>query len=400
MKKQTKIITITAILLLIIIAITSFFIFESRKTKTIVFFDLNEKEVESIKAEIHKITSAENFEYISIQEDFKKVKSAKPSLIFVKSGVNLQKAINMANKKASINVNESNISEITSSIRSSIPMIEGKISAIPLLTSHMEIDIDLVAYRNSGMSKIDSWEDIEAFARIQKRYNDFPIIFAGKDAKFTLDMFGAMTEAFSGVEEYYNAVKIINDNSEKKFNSTKVARLLAESNDSPFNKSFRYLKNLIDEGLIDKNVFSLTKKDVKAYIKARLSNVVFMTLDEHRNLDNNVIGRFSSIYFPSLNTANNRRFTAPETFAVPLTNKYGIKNIVSELSKTAYQEELSRATGFAPVLNHCKTPDKQADDVRYWIAATNAPLAGLSNEINITKEQQQQLLAELVLYLK
>ena len=38
------------------------------------------------------------------------------------------------------------------------------------------------------------------------------------------------------------------------------------------------------------------------------------------------------------------------------------------------QEKLCAQTGFAPVLAQCKTVDRQADDARYWVAATNPPL--------------------------
>ena len=55
------------------------------------------------------------------------------------------------------------------------------------------------------------------------------------------------------------------------------------------------------------------------------------------------------------------------------------------------QEKLCAQTGFAPVLAQCKTVDRQADDARYWVAATNPPLQGLSRDITLTAEQKEDL---------
>ena len=71
------------------------------------------------------------------------------------------------------------------------------------------------------------------------------------------------------------------------------------------------------------------------------------------------------------------------------------ETLVSHLVQKEYQEDLSRASGLAPVLAQCRTPDKQADDARYWIAATTAPLAGLSSEVYLSKEQKTKLSAEI-----
>ena len=61
---------------------------------------------------------------------------------------------------------------------------------------------------------------------------------------------------------------------------------------------------------------------------------------------------------------------------------------------------MSRATGLAPVFAQCRTPDRQADDVRYWVAATNAPLAGLSREVALSKKQKDELAQDLAAKIK
>ncbi|MDE7140993.1 MAG: hypothetical protein K2O09_09630, partial [Treponemataceae bacterium] len=69
--------------------------------------------------------------------------------------------------------------------------------------------------------------------------------------------------------------------------------------------------------------------------------------------------------------------------------------LARQLMTADTQENLSHMTGLAPVLAQCPTPDQQADDARYWVAATNAPLAGLSREAALSDAQWQELSAVL-----
>ena len=47
------------------------------------------------------------------------------------------------------------------------------------------------------------------------------------------------------------------------------------------------------------------------------------------------------------------------------------------------------------ILANCRTPDQQANDARFWIAATNAPLAGLGHEAELSKEDLAKLADEI-----
>ena len=40
-------------------------------------------------------------------------------------------------------------------------------------------------------------------------------------------------------------------------------------------------------------------------------------------------------------------------------------------------------------------PDQQADDTRYWVAATNAPVAGLGHEANLSAQELSRLADEI-----
>ncbi len=407
-KKNQKILIIAPAVMVLFILLFAFIKNIKGSKTTIAFYNLNEREANGLQEEIIRLSGEKAFSFARLEgedgfkekhadrEFKKKLQEVNASLVFVKSDFLAQSAASFAKKKSEIKESELNIDGMTTSIRAAVKKNARGVTAVPLLTDNLEIDIDFSAFRNSGMKAISTWKDIEDFAIFQKRYVDYPIVFAGKDEKLTLDIFGALTEAFDGTEEYERAVEIISENSGKSFNAPKVAELLAAKKSGPLYQSVRYISKLYKSGLLHPNTFTLSKTDIKAYAKARIASVVFMTLDDHRDFDTNVISRYSSIYFPSDSPASKRNFSAPLTYAIVLENNSSIKNLVSRLTQNDSEERLSLSTGLAPVLARCHTPDKQSDDVRYWVAATNTPLSGLSSDSKLTKLQQKQLAAELV----
>ena len=120
-----------------------------------------------------------------------------------------------------------------------------------------------------------------------------------------------------------------------------------------------------------------------------------MSLEDHRAASQKTISRYTSIYFPSEHGANARVFTGKTYYAIPMVKSAKAASLLSEIVTPETQEALSRATGVAPVLAQCRVPDKQADDARYWIAATTVPLPGLSNETYLSKQQKASLAAEI-----
>ena len=324
----------------------------------------------------------------------------KPDLLFTVSGNSVKTAAEEASKKAA--VSENSLQKMTSSIKMSAIRGEnpGTVSALPLLTGNFEISINTSSFRTSGMNAIATWSDIERFLKIQKKKLDYPVIFAGKDSDLMLDFLGALTEAFDGVAEYKKAVEIIEHAKNKKWKVSEVAEQLCGSYNAPLYASAKQLSKWYNAGLLNRDVFNLSQKDVNAFLQARLATMVFMPLSQHRTVENRTIERFSTIYFPSEKAPGERSFTAEIIYAVPQKKNRLNTLLIEYLNSDSGQEDLSRATGLAPVFAQCRTPDRQADDVRYWVAATNAPLAGLSREVALSKKQKDELARELAAKIK
>lgn len=375
----------------------------SGKKNTIAIWGLENPQSLAVKSEIEKISKEQNLALeVQILDGEKSLSSQlllQPKILAVitTKGYGTETAEHKASKKSALPADFT--FEMTSSMRAAAKITENargenEISVIPLLSDNLEIDISTQAFRTSGMKAISTWSDIENFSRIQKRKIEFPLVFAGADGKFFLDLLGGLAEAFDGQDSYKKAREVLKNAAEKRFNAAKIADELAENPDSPLITSVRNLKNWQKNGLLNPSTFALSKKDVNAFVSNGLASGFFMSLSDHRNFGSK-ISNYSSIYLPSENNAAARFFTSATVCAVPLKKSKSVEKLVKTLVSQEGQENLSRATGLAPVLAHCRTPDKQADDVRYWIAATNTPNAGLGNEIFFTTAQYRQLAKEL-----
>ena len=159
----------------------------------------------------------------------------------------------------------------------------------------------------------------------------------------------------------------------------------------PLYDALQFLRTWVQERLIAADSFNMDKQTVGAFMQNNLASVVIMSLADHRSINHDAIEPFVSVYFPSELSADRRHFIAPVFYAVPFSKNAKGMALIAKLISPESQESLSYATGLAPVLARCRTPDKQADDARYWIAATNEPLPGLSRETTLSDEQLQSL---------
>ncbi|MBQ8013857.1 MAG: hypothetical protein IJ257_05630 [Treponema sp.] len=393
-----KIFFCSAVILALLVTAGLIFILSPSKHYTVAFYKIPDQQKQGITSTLEKIASEKKItlKYITYDSE-KSLKSQlpiakKPQLLFTLGGRPLEDALEKVSSKTKI---QAELTQgLTSSMKSAIKREEDNIKALPLLSSHLEVDIDLNEFRNSDIKQINTWKDVERFMNEQKKRKEAPMIFAGGNSALMLDIMGAFAESIDGVSSYNQAVKILKDN-EKNFNPVRTAIKLCDEPDSPLATTVEQLKNWYQKGLLHPGIFSFQNSDVEAFASSRFSSVLFMTLESHRAARQNTISRFTSIYLPSEHSPNSRIFTGNIYYAIPLSKSKNSTLILKELMSPACQESLSRSTGLAPVLAQCRTPDKQADDARYWIAATEAPLPGLSNEIYLTKEQKNALASEI-----
>lgn len=324
------------------------------------------------------------------------VNNKKYDIIITPDGASLNHAIAIANNKSSLN--QSVTQEMFSTMKNKAHYNKNNVTALPLIIDHLEIDIDKQSFLDSGMKNINSWDDIEQFCILQQEYINNPMIFAGNNTIFFFDFIGALCEAHSGYDSYIKSVNIINSDEFKdnNFNEKELYNTLFVSDGAPLKETEAVLKQYYSNNFIGKITKDYVNYDIDVMAQDRRGRVIFTTLSDHRSFNASGISRYSSIYFPSNIAANNRHFTANVTFAVPVQNKEAVNIILKEIVSQAVQTELGRKTGLATVLANCRTPDKQADDVRYWVSATEPPLAGLGHDADLRIDQLDLLRNEIL----
>ena len=142
------------------------------------------------------------------------------------------------------------------------------------------------------------------------------------------------------------------------------------------------LKNMISEGLLHTSTLNLSMEDFQFQLNNKMCAAAFLRLSDHRQISRSVIEDYTTIYCPEIQKADagrdaDRTFSAPKIAAVKLKNNRRADNVLVRLSNTN-QTELCSYSGLAPVQRECQVPDHQADDVRYWLAASKGPVLPLA----------------------
>lgn len=378
------------VLVSILFFIFIFLAFFCFKKQSVFFYNLADKEISAIQNVLQK--NEYNYKVldsnIPLSQHLKNFR--KPVLLFTTSNIELTKETKNAK---SIRIKEHLINNFTSSIRSSLTKFSDKqFATIPILSNHYEILVNLDLYRKSGIKSVFNWNDIEKYATVSNKNHNSKIAFAGSDSTQVLNLFGALTEALVGYKAYNEAKDIINKNIlSSNYNLNETVIQLTKTEDCPLYAATNLLSKWNHNNLLHKSSFSSSISDIEALMSQDLVSLTFMTLSDHRTIERSIIEKYTSIYFPSNKSATTRYFSAPIIYAIPFKNNKKTTETINSLLQKNTQEKLSLQSGLAPILTECKTPDRQADDARYWIAATNSPLSGLSNDIFATKEQKDEL---------
>lgn len=393
-----SIILIISAFLLILFSALILLVSISSKKPVAAFYGISERNQKQIVSVLQTTHTRKNkkslpFEIVSLDSSISLEralkKSKKADLLFIEGGLNKNYAEKLSEKKSG-GISVSLLNGMTSSIKQLVEEKKQKIYSVPLLIDNYELDVNLEKFYASNIKQLNVLSDLEKLAKVTKSSTPSPIVFAGADDERLINFFGALIEAVSGSETLNSArTKISNKIAEGKVSQNDFYDLLTGLTGSrgELNDTFKILKNWQNQGLLPKNITSITTKDITAFLQADLSTAAFMTLSDHREIERDIISNYSSVYYPAVQQNIPRSFTSPVIFAVPLSKDKVSQKAVYKLSDEL-QTKLSAATGLAPVQANCPVPDVQADNVRYWVAASGTPVTPLAQSLFVSKQQQ------------
>lgn len=393
-----SIILIISAFLLILFSALILLVSISSKKPVAAFYGISERNQKQIVSVLQTTHTRKNkkslpFEIVSLDSSISLEralkKSKKADLLFIEGGLNKNYAEKLSEKKSG-GISVSLLNGMTSSIKQLVEEKKQKIYSVPLLIDNYELDVNLEKFYASNIKQLNVLSDLEKLAKVTKSSTPSPIVFAGADDERLINFFGALIEAVSGSETLNSArTKISNKIAEGKVSQNDFYDILTGLTGSrgELNDTFKILKNWQNQGLLPKNITSITTKDISAFLQADLSTAAFMTLSDHREIERDIISNYSSVYYPAVQQNVPRSFTSPVIFAVPLSKDKVSQKAVYKLSDEL-QTKLSAATGLAPVQANCPVPDVQADNVRYWVAASGTPVTPFAQSLFVSKQQQ------------
>lgn len=267
----------------------------------------------------------------------------KPDLLICPAGYAANQAINLAQiNKAGVSMEH--LSQMPSFVADSASIKDKKVFALPLLIDHYELAI------NRGKD------------------GNPQLLLAGGNPQILMAFVGAIAESQFGLEA---AKELILDCQEHKAQDIPLIHEIA-----------KILANAITQGYLPQQALNMNQEELIFYIEKSSPNHVFMPLSFHRLLPFEPLKKYDSYFLPS-SKQTIRALTAPVYYGIPLSGKKKeistLEGLFAQLTSIEGQGFLSQATGLAPTHASAPTPDVQADDVRYWVAATNLPLPALSD---------------------
>ena len=354
------------------------------------FYGLPEKTVDAITQVLNSTYQRKNkksapFEYVVLDSE-KSLEYAlkgqrKPDILFMYSGENANYAAKIASKRKT-GLDSSILNKMTNSVKGTAILSKNLVTGVPLLSDNYEIAFNMAKAKSSGIDNVLVWSEIQTLAQKTKSSTMAPIIFPAADDIDFVNFMGALLESVSGIDAYNRVVEKIQVNLKTGKTSTQsFQNLVTEmfSIDGEFYETGKMIQEWKKYELLPKNFLQLSNRDVKAFMASpdSLTTVAFMTLSQHRTFDHEVISKYDTSFIPSVVPNIERTFTSPTVLAIPLSKNKYCKKGIQELAG-AKQSSLSSLSGLAPVVRDAGIPDKQADDARWYVAASNTPVAGLA----------------------
>ena len=403
MKIQKRLLIICITVLVLTVGLFLIGLIKSNGTcKKVAFYNIPEdhkvsiiKELEYSLSKTVDIIELDSSIPMSMQE--KKLKGV--SLIFAISDSDNQ---NFALKNKKILPISQNFTEnMAISIKSAIKQKNGKPAYIPFLYDMYQMDVNYNMYKNTSMPQINEWKDLIQVAEEELPVSPSPVIFTCTSDKEFLNIFGQLFEVFANFPAYEKFYNELYENFQKdmssNFNTSFCADFIKDKMESDYDlkNTCSLLKEMINSGVINSQVLNFSENDTMFFCNNDLAGIVMFKLSDHRKISRETIGHYKSIYFPSRFMNDERKFASNEYSIMMLKNNRETQKVILDFTDNL-QYELCVSTGLAPVQKNCKTPDHQADDVRFWLAASSGPLLPLSSAI--PEGKTQETIANLLRY--
>lgn len=356
---------------------------------TVAFYKLDEKTVEALKSEISSIKKENGKELKFVYEildpavpmSSQKI-AKKAAIIFAALDADVEEYAKTSSKV--IAQKESVIVNTPSTTKETAIMGKKGVLAVPLLYDFYIVDINRGMFEQSELKTLAVIDDLKAFAKWSSENKDAPLMFPGKEDDGMVDFLGAYTEAVYGSavleaagEKLYQAFKSDYKAKDEKYTSLNQVseELIAEG--GLLNPALKEIRQMVSDKSISGTSFYMNETDFVFFMEGAYVCAMGNNLSQHRLIEHKKANVYSSVYFPGKSLNSDRKFQALSYCALSQSKDKDVSTVINLLASSR-QSNLSLKTGLTPVDSSCSAQDRQSDDVRYWLAASEGPVKPLS----------------------
>ena len=258
---------------------------------------------------------------------------------------------------------------------------------LPFLFDFYQIDVNLPLYQQSQMEAVEVWDHLAEACYREIPFTKNPFVLPLGDDASLLTTFGIFAEALSSYQLYDQMLEEF-ENAQTDDTIETILKKYSEK-DSCLDSVINELSSMIRSGIIPKASLKMNSENVTFLMDNDLCGMSLLKLSEHRQLSKDTSKHVSCIYCPSKNFTPERKFATEQiSLALLQENTFG-KKLVKALVAD-FQGDLATKSGLAPVQKNCTVPDHQADDVRFWLAASKGPVMPFAQ---IFKSDQERKIA-------
>jgi ABC-type glycerol-3-phosphate transport system substrate-binding protein len=235
------------------------------------------------------------------------------------------------------------------------------IYGLPILLDHFEIAYNWKMFQDAGQKNPETLDSLKASAKAIKKPSVWPIVCAGGQDTDLLMLVGSLTETLGSTKDWEALTEALSEG--------KTFREILK--ETPLKKTLQELLQWRKEGLIHPEWYTMTDKDVLAFIENNYTGIIFMPLSTHRTIPASLLVKYNSIPMPPAGIHTERSFTLPVLLGI--VSAAGKKDIqaqsfLAHLVDAEAQARECMRTGLAPVNSTADAPDKQSNDVRFFAA--------------------------------
>ena len=255
--------------------------------------------------------------------------------------------------------------DIPAKILEVIPSSLQNKKCVPVVLDNCELAYSKSVVEKTGGNMPSNFPLFLKYISDSRSYVFSPFFCNGADDRVFTAFIGNIIEAIGGVKAY----KMFVDEIRKGSDFDTIMDLELTDGQLTLRKVLDSLKEWPDSGFTHPNWYSAYGNDLLYFAQEDHVAVFYTYLHEHRKIQYDVISKFEAFIMPPASSTVEYGVMAPAVSVMLFSDNSNAKRYVQELFTQEAQEELSTKTKLAPVHLRAQAYDKQADDVRYWVAA-------------------------------